>query len=208
MTGDPGKALPEAGGNPSSRLGAIRAGFRAGFSRSGPLWTVLLIAGMVGAVLVIAADFATLRSVKVLTASCSDLADPSLRGSCVTHGYEEHSYALVLIGAASLVMTWGATIGRSRPAAVALAVLGGAVLVIALATDVPDIHKTGVLGDRFESATAEAGAGLWMEIVGGALVFVSGIVAFAGLRPARSRRAERERFKRREARIHAGAEEP
>jgi hypothetical protein len=204
MTGDPGKALPEAGGNSSSRTGAVRAAF----SRSGPLWTVLLIAGMVGAVLVIAADFATLRSVKVLTASCSDLADPSLRGSCVTHGYEEHSYALVLIGSASLVMTWGATIGRSRPAAAALAVLGAAVLVIALATDVPDIHKTGVLGDRFESATAEAGPGLWMEIAGGALVFVTGIVALAATRPARSWRAERERRKRREARMSAPAEEP
>ena len=51
-----------------------------------------------GALLMIASEFATLRSVKVLTASCSDLAEPSLRGSCVTHGGEEHSYALVLLG--------------------------------------------------------------------------------------------------------------
>ena len=44
-------------------------------------------------------------------------------------------------------------------------------MAIALVTDVPDIHKTGVLGDRFDSAHAQAGPALWMEIAGGALVF-------------------------------------
>jgi hypothetical protein len=143
-----------------------------------------------GALLMIAAEFATLRSVKVLTASCSDLADPSLRGSCVTHGGEEHSYALVLLGIVTLLMAWGAVIGRSRPAALALAILGAAVVVIALATDVPDIHKTGVLGDRFESAHATAGPALWMEIVGGALVFAAGVISVvAGPQKAKRRRA-------------------
>src|SRR5437764_2924466 len=161
MTGDPGNALPEAAENRSSRMAAVR-GLK-------PLWIVLLVAGLVGAILTIAADFATLRSVKVLTASCSDLADPRLRDTCVTTGHEEHSYALVLIGVAALVMVWGATAGRSRPAGGALALLGAAVLVIALVTDVPDIHKTGVLGQQFDEAHAEAGPGLWMETAGGAL---------------------------------------
>jgi hypothetical protein len=142
---------------------------------------------VLGAVLMIAAEFATLRSVKVLTASCSDLADPSLRGSCLTRGGEEHSYALVLLGVVALVMAWGATLGRSRPAAAALTVIGLAVIGIALATDLPDIHKTGVLGDRFDSASATPGPGLWMEIAGGALVLAAGVIALT-VRRERPRR--------------------
>jgi hypothetical protein len=109
----------------------------------------------------------------------------------VTHGHEEHSWALVLIGLVALAMVWGAVGGRSRPAAIALGVLGAAVLVIALATDVPDIHKTGVLGERFEQATAKAGPGLWMETVGGTLLFVSGVVATVAGREQRPRRRRR-----------------
>lgn len=188
MTGDPGNALPETGVDPSSRT----ANIRGVFTRLKPLWILLLVAGLVGAALTMAADFATLRSVKVLTASCSDLADPSLRGSCVTQGGEEHSYALVLIGGLSLLMACGATLGGSRPAAAALAVLGAAVLLIALAIDVPGIHETGVLGERFEQAHAQAGPALWMEIAGGAVLFVTGAIS-AAASPAGRRRRKRAR---------------
>jgi hypothetical protein len=133
----------------------------------------------------IVSEFSTLRSVKVLTASCSDLADPSLRGSCVTHGGEEHSYALVLMGAVTALMAWGAAIGRSRPAGIALIAIGAAVVAIALVTDVPDIHKTGVLGERFDSAHAEAGPGLYLEIAGGALALAAGVMATVARRRPR-----------------------
>jgi hypothetical protein len=133
----------------------------------------------------IVSEFATLRSVKVLTASCSDLADPSLRGSCITHGGEEHSYALVLLGIVTAVMAWGSAIGRSRPAGVALIAIGAAVVAIALITDVPDIHKTGVLGERFDSAHAEAGPGLYLEIAGGALALTAGAMASVARRRPR-----------------------
>jgi hypothetical protein len=181
MTGDSGgKAMPETAENRSSRFEAFR-GLR-------PLWIAVLAVAVLGAILMIVSEFETLRSVKVLTASCDDLADPSLRSSCVTHGYEEHSYALLLMGLVTLFMTYGAAIGRSRPAALALVVIGVAVVGIALATDVPDIHKTGVLGERFESAHAKAGPGLWMEIVGGALVLTAGAMAMAAPRPKPRRR--------------------
>jgi hypothetical protein len=145
----------------------------------------VLVVALVAAVLMVVSEFATLRSVKVLTASCGDLADPALRGSCVTHGGEEHAYAFVLMGLVTALMAWGAAVGRSRPAAVALLAIGAAVVVIALVTDVPDIHKTGVLGERFESAHAQAGAGLWLEIAGGALALAAGAVATAASRRRR-----------------------
>src|SRR3954469_16654640 len=77
MTGESGNPLPETAENRSSRI--------APFRRLGAVWTVVLVLGLAGAVLMIVSEFATLRSVHVLTASCDDLADPSLRGSCVTH---------------------------------------------------------------------------------------------------------------------------
>jgi hypothetical protein len=180
MTGESGKTLPETAENRSSR-------FRA-FEGVEPAAIAVLVVGLAGVVLTIASEFATLRSVKVLTASCSDLADPSLRGECVTHGGEEHSYALVLLGLVALLMLWGAVAGRSRPASLALIAIGAAVVAIALFTDVPDIHKTGVLGQRFDSAHAQAGPGLWMEIVGGALILVAGAMAATRRRTPRRRR--------------------
>jgi hypothetical protein len=188
MTGESSKALPETAENRSSRVRAFR-GLK-------PVLIAVLALGGLGALLMIASEFVTLRSVKVLTASCSDLADPTLRGSCVTRGGEEHSYALVLMGVVALLMVWGAVIGRSRPAALALLAIGAAVVAIALVTDVPDIHKTGVLGDRFDSARAEAGPGLWMEIAGGGLVFVAGALAASAL-SGPGRRRSRSRSRRR-----------
>lgn len=174
MTGESSKALPETAENRSSSFGAFRL--------AEPVWTAVLIIAVLGAVLMIVAEFTTLRSVKVLTASCSDLADPSLRGSCVTRGGEEHSYALVPMGIVAALMAWGAAVGRSRPAGVALIVIGAAVLAIAVLTDLPDLDQTGVLGERFESASAEAGAGLWLELAGGALVAAAGVMAVAARR--------------------------
>jgi hypothetical protein len=144
-----------------------------------------LVLGLLAAILMVVSEFATLRTVKVLTASCSDLADPSLRGSCVTHGGEEHAYALVLLGVVTVFMAWGAAIGRSRPAGLALIAIGAAVVAIALLTDVPDIHKTGVLGERFDSAHAEAGPGLWLEIGSGALALAAGVMAVTARRRRR-----------------------
>ena len=101
------------------------------------------------------------------------------------------------MGVVAALMAWGAVIGRSRPAAIALVAIGAAVVVIALATDVPDIHKTGVLGERFDSAHAQAGPGLWMEIVGGALVFVAGAMATSALRSAARKETKMSALSRR-----------
>ena len=184
MTEESGNPLPETAENRSSRFAAFR--------RLEPVWTAVLVLGLVAAILMVVSEFATLRSVKVLTASCSDLADPSLRGSCVTHGGEEHSYALVLMGLVTALMAWGAAFGRSRPAAFALVAIGAAVLAIAFLTDVPDIHKTGVLGERFDSAHATPGPALYTEIIGGALALAAGVVALTA-RPRTLKRRTRRR---------------
>lgn len=143
--------------------------------RLGASRLAILALGGAGGLALIVSDFLTLYHVDVITASCSDLASPNLRDACSTTGGGHHGYALAILGAIALVMTWGAAMGASRPAGFALLVLGIAALAIVLAVDLPDIHKTGIVGDQFSSAKAHPGAGFWFEIVG------AGLVAGAGL---------------------------
>jgi len=130
--------------------------------------------GGVGGLLLIVSDFMTLYHVDVVTASCSDLASPNLRDACSTTGGGHHGYALAILGVIALVMAYGAAVGASRPAGIALLVLGIAALAIALLMDRPDIHKTGIVGAQFSQAEANPGTGYWLELIGGALVVAAG----------------------------------
>ena len=164
-----GTVAPRAGENASRGVSAVLG--RLGASR-----LAILVLGGGGGVLLILSDFLTLYHVDVVTASCSDLASPNLRDACSTSGGGHHGYALAVLGAIALVMAWGAAIGASRPAGVALLVLGLVSLVIVLAVDLPDIHKTGIVGDQFSSATAKPSSGFWLEIIGAALVGGAGLL--------------------------------
>jgi hypothetical protein len=124
----------------------------------------------------IVSDFLTLYHVDVVTARCSDLADPGLADACRTSGGEHHGYALLILGVLVLLMTWGAATGGSRPAGLALLVIGAAGLAIALAVDLPDVHKTGVIGQRFAEAHAAAGIGFYFELAGAGLAALAGVV--------------------------------
>jgi hypothetical protein len=122
----------------------------------------------------IASDFLTLFHVDVVTAKCSDLADPRLVDACRTTGGEHHGYALAILGVLVLLMTWGAAMGASRPAGFALVILGVAGLAIWFGVDRPDVHHTGVIGQRFAEAKSNPGLGYWFELVGSALAIVAG----------------------------------
>jgi hypothetical protein len=159
---------------PRARENASR-GILAVLGRLGASRLAILALGGGGGLLLIVSDFLTLYHVDVITASCSDLASPNLRDACSTSGGGHHGYALAIIGVIVLVMTWGAAVGASRPAGVALLALAAASLVIVLAVDLPDVHKTGIVGDQFSSARANPGFGFWLEIVGVALVAAAGL---------------------------------
>jgi hypothetical protein len=173
-----GTVAPRAGENASR-------GFPAGFRRLGASRLAILVLGGGGGLLLIVSDFLTLYHVDVVTASCSDLASPNLRDACSTSGGGHHGYALAILGAIALVMAWGAAMGASRPAGIALLVLGAVALAIVLAVDLPDIHKTGIVGDQFSSAKANPGSGFWLEIVGAALVAGAGLLRLLARPPAR-----------------------
>jgi hypothetical protein len=151
--------------------------------RLGALPLLILVLGVVGGVLVVLAEVSTIVKVDVLTAgTCEEIAESSLRDSCDTSGFEQHGGAFLLVGLLAMVMAVGAALRSSRPAAVALLVLGAIVLVISLTRDLPKTDETGRVGLQFEEAEAKPGTGLYLEFIGG------GLVALAGLRGVAQRR--------------------
>jgi hypothetical protein len=136
---------------------------------------VLLLALAAG-VLLIAADILTVFSVDVGSTSCEALASPDVADFCATSGAERHSFALIVLGLFTLAMAWGASAGRSRPAGAALVLVGATVLAIALFGDLPDAGQEGVIGVRYEAAKASPGLGFWLELAGGGLALVAGVL--------------------------------
>jgi hypothetical protein len=124
----------------------------------------------------IAAEFSTISYVTVVTATCEDLADPRLADSCQLDGAERHSWSFALLGGFAILMAWGATVGRSRPAAAALVAVGLVLLGLGFLRDLPETDRTGLIGEAYE-ATAHKGAGLWLELAAGVLMVVVGLVA-------------------------------
>jgi hypothetical protein len=145
------------------------------------LGAALAGAAFLGAILLIVADFSTLIQIKVLTVSKDSIS-----------GGSHHSYALLILGIFALPMAYGATRGGSRPAMAALAAIGLVALVIMLVVDLPDIHKTGVIGQRFTDASASPKAGFFLETLGAFLLLIAGsaglFLSSPGRRPARPRR--------------------
>ncbi len=132
----------------------------------------------------VASEFSTVAAVDVASGSCEVIQDtePELADRCELTGFERNGGALLLVAALVAAMGWGAAVGRSRPAALALALLGVAVLAWTLLVDLPVTRETGSIGDSFAGARGEAGAGLRLELAGGALALVAGLVGLAGPR--------------------------
>jgi len=136
------------------------------------------LAAVVGAVLLVVAEFAAIYRIKAAAAVVDSAT-----------GYERHGLALALLGVVALPMALGASRRANRPAMLALAALGAIALLIAIVADVPDIHQTGVVGDRYEQAVAQPAAGLYLETLGGALLLAAGggLLVLGGPSPARQR---------------------
>jgi hypothetical protein len=147
----------------------------------------LAAAGAVAAILMIAAELTPIAKVDVASGSCEVIGDanPQLADRCSVSGLERHGGALLLLGALSLAMSYGAGIGRSHAASAALLAIGTVVLALALVSDLPETTRTGAIGRNFEGAKAEKGVGFWLELVAGGLATWTGAVAWA--RPRRHR---------------------
>jgi hypothetical protein len=148
-----------------------------------PVAIAVAVLALAAALLMLLTEVSTVISVDVAVGSCDSIYDtnPDLADDCEQKGFERSSVALLLLGLLTIAMGSGAAFGRSRPAALALVVIGVVVLGITLLVDLPASDETGLIGRRYAAAEATAGPGLWMEMVGGALAVVAGLLRL--LRP-------------------------
>jgi hypothetical protein len=124
----------------------------------------LILAGVAaGALLLIAAEFATLYQVHLATKLAPIQS--------VTAG-AHNSYAMVPIAALAAGLAVAAWRGGSRAALLAVGVLGVVALLIALLGDLPDAHATGLARHNSVNATTTPQAGLYLE-TGGALLLIA-----------------------------------
>jgi hypothetical protein len=191
MSATPPEASTEysRGSGASGAAGSPRGGGSGG-DRTGvdPGWSAALRAtvlgcGLLGALMLVVAEFTTLYTVNSATSS-----GPIQTVSTGSH----NSYALIPIALVAAALAYGAAIRGSRAALLALGALGIATLLIALTGDLPDAHASGVVGSsatHFVSASSSPSAGLYLETIGAvALVIASGCGVLLS-RPAPTRRA-------------------
>jgi hypothetical protein len=169
------------------------ADFMRRLAAAGPLAWVVLALGLSAAVLMVATEFSTIHSVRLGDTTCG-AADAADRNKCLTSGGEAHGYALLGLALLTVLMTLGAVLGRSVPAAVALAAIGVVVLLIALLLDMPDLDSTRNLESKYSDVKAQTGGAYTLEWIAGGLALLAGAVALLRerLRPKKRERPERE----------------
>ncbi len=161
-----------------------RAG--AGAPVSGVLGTALLAVGLLGALLLLIGEFTTLFQVHV--------AATGARVRSVASG-PHHSYAMALIAVLAAAMAVAVWRAASRPALLALGVLGITALLIALLGDLPDSSATGLvlISSRYVDASSTPSAGFYMETLGAVLLLLTSVcgLLLIGAPIASARRAQR-----------------
>jgi hypothetical protein len=133
--------------------------------------TAAALAAAVGAALLIVSEFTALYAIHVV--GKSGVARTVVSGS-------HHGYALIPIGLLAGALALLVHRGGGRAPAVALAILGVIALAIALAGDLPDANKRGLLaaGAGFQVGTASPSVGFFLETLGAIVLMASGVVAW------------------------------
>ena len=155
-------------GGAFSRLGSGIAG------RPREVRWALAGVGLLGALLLIVSEFATVTHVKVIT-----VVLPHSERT----GFDQNSGAMLILGLVALPMLYGAARAGSRPAMLAVGVLGLIAFLIAILGDLPDVTQAGLIfRERYEDAKAEPQFGFYLEVAGAVLLFLSaGLMFLAGV---------------------------
>jgi hypothetical protein len=135
--------------------------------------------GLLGALLLIVAEFTTLYEVR------TDASSGPLKS--VGTG-PHHAFALVPIALLAAVLAYGASRQRSRPALLAIGTLGLITLLIALIGDLPDAQATGLIrmSSHFVNASSTPETGMYLETLGAALLLLTcGVGVLLGGPPPR-----------------------
>jgi hypothetical protein len=178
----PGEGSAEGSGQGPASGPAWRAERRRSREVSSRASGLILAATLLAALLLVAAEFATLYQAHIATKSTPI--------ESVTVG-SHNSYALIPI--ALLAAAFGLALRRSgaRLLLVGIGILGLVALLIALLHDLPDAHAVGLADHNSVNATTTAGVGLYLETLGAILLIAAaGLgLALAGI-PRRSVRAQ------------------
>jgi hypothetical protein len=151
----------------------------------GSLRAAILAGSLLGAVLLLVAEFTTLFSVHVATSSTP--IKTVITGS-------HHSYALIPIAIVVALLAIGVWRDGSRPALLAIGLLGIVALLIALLGDLPDANATGLAGSsttHYVNASSTPSAGLYLETLGAAVLLITcglGFIALGSPTPRAPRR--------------------
>jgi len=147
----------------------------------------VLAGGILGALLLLVAEFTTLYDVR--TSVGGFLVKSVSTGS-------NHSYAMIPIGLLAAGLAFAFFRAGSRPALLAIGVLGIVALLVSLLGDLPDAHASGLIGSpatHFQSASSRPSAGFYMETLGALVLLITCVSGFLMLgapprspRPARS----------------------
>ena len=123
--------------------------------------------GLLGALVLVVAEFTALYH--VTTATSTTAIDTVRTGP-------HHSYALIPIALVAALLAFGVYKERSRPALLALGLLGIITLAIALAGDLPDAQASGLVGGgttHYQLASASPSTGLYLETLGGVVLLLT-----------------------------------
>jgi hypothetical protein len=147
----------------------------------------ILAGALLGALILVVSEFTTLFQIH--TAARTGAISSVSTGS-------HHTYALIPIAVLVAVLAYGVWAAGSRPALLAIGILGVIALLIALLGDLPDAHATGLIGSptsHFTNASSTPSAGLYMETLGAVLLLITSVCGFLllGPPPRPRRRAER-----------------
>jgi hypothetical protein len=132
---------------------------------------------LLGAVILVVSEFTTLFQIH--TAAATGAISSAETGA-------HHTYALIPIAVLVAVLAYGVWTAGSRPALLAIVILGVIALLIALLGDLPDAHASGLIGSpssHFSSASATPSAGLYMETLGAVLLLIASVCGFLLLGP-------------------------
>jgi uncharacterized membrane protein len=152
---------------------------------SGSLRAAILAGSLLGALLLVVAEFTTLFTVHVETTSA-----PIKTAATGPH----HSYALLLIAIVAAVLAVAVWRDSSRPALLAIGLLGVVALLIALLGDLPDANASGLAGTsttRYVDASSTPSAGLYLETLGAVVLVITCGVGFIALGAPRGQTAEK-----------------
>jgi hypothetical protein len=128
-----------------------------------------------------------------------EFTPPGGEALCDQVAGDRHSNAQIVIAVFAIAATLIAVYSGSRPAAIAVGVMGGLALLIFLISDLRVVNATGSLNDScatsgqaFFSAEAVPQGGFWLEMLGALGLAVTGITLatmtpeqLAGFRPRR-----------------------